>query len=70
MGMSIIGIETARSVFRLHGVDANGKVQLKHRLRRSEAIAFSEQPPRCTAVLQACGAAHHSAHVLVAPAPR
>ncbi len=40
MNISIIGIDTAKSVFHLHGVDADGKVQLKRRLRRSELIAF------------------------------
>jgi transposase len=64
MSMSIISIDTAKSVFHLHGVDADGKVQLKRRLRRSELIAFFEQQPRCTVVMEACGAAHHWARVL------
>jgi error-prone DNA polymerase len=64
MSMSIIGIDTAKSVFHLHGVDADGKVQLKRRLRRSELIVFFEQQPRCTVVMEACGAAHHWARVL------
>jgi transposase len=64
MSMSMIGLDTAKSVFQLHGVDAGGKVQLKRKLRRSELIAFFEQQPRCTVVMEACGAAHHWARVL------
>ena len=64
MSINIIGIDTAKSVFHLHGVDANGKVQLKRRLWRSELIAFFEQQPRCAVVMEACGAAHHWARVL------
>jgi transposase len=40
MSISMIGIDTAKSTFHLHGVDAQGKVQLKRKLRRDELIAF------------------------------
>jgi error-prone DNA polymerase len=59
-----MGIDTAKSVFQLHGVDAQGKVQLKRKLQRDELIAFLKQQPRCTVVMEACGAAHHWARVL------
>jgi error-prone DNA polymerase len=64
MGMSMIGLDLAKSVFQLHGIDTGGKVQLKRKLRRSELIAFFEQQPRCTVLMEACGAAHHWARVL------
>jgi transposase len=64
MSITMIGIDTAKSVFQLHGVDATGKVQLRRKLRRAELIAFFEQQPRCTVVMEACGAAHHWARVL------
>src|SRR5215207_4289794 len=64
MSISMMGIDTAKSVFQLHGVDAQGKVQLKRKLRRDELIAFLEQQPRCTVAMEACGAAHHWARVL------
>ncbi len=57
MSISMIGLDTAKSVFQLHGVDAQGKVQLKRKLRRDELIAFFEQQSRCTVVMEACGAA-------------
>ena len=64
MSISMIGLDTAKSVFQLHGVDAGGTVQLKRKLRRGELIALFEQQPRCTVVMEACGAAHHWARVL------
>jgi transposase len=64
MSISMIGIDTAKSIFHLHGVDAQGKIQLKRKLRRDELVAFFERQPRCTVVMEACGAAHHWARVL------
>src|SRR3712207_1245944 len=63
MSATMIGLDIAKSVFQLHGVDAGGKVQLKRKLRRGELIAFFERQPRCTVVMEACGAAHHWARV-------
>jgi transposase len=64
MSISMIGIDTAKPIFHLHGADAQGKVQLKRKLRRDELVAFFERQPRCTVVMEACGAAHHWARVL------
>jgi transposase len=64
MSITMIGLDTAKSVFQLHGIDASGKVQLKRKLRRSELIAFFEKQQPCTVVMEACGAAHHWARVL------
>src|SRR5919112_257087 len=64
VSITMIGLDIAKSVFQLHGVDAGGTVQLKRKLQRSELIAFFERQPRCTVVMEACGAAHHWARVL------
>jgi len=64
MSITMIGLDIAKSVFQLHGIDASGKVQLKRKLRRSELIPFFEGQPRCAVVMEACGAAHHWARVL------
>lgn len=64
MSITMIGLDIAKSVFQLHGVDASGKAQLKRKLRRSELLAFFERQPRCTVVMEACGAAHHWARML------
>src|SRR5215213_3055119 len=64
MSVTMIGLDIAKSVLHLHGVDAGGEVQLKRKPRRGELIAFFERQPRCTVVMEACGAAHHWARVL------
>jgi transposase len=64
MSITMIGVDTAKSVFQIHGVDASGKACLKRKLQRSELISFFEQQEACTVVMEACGAAHHWARVL------
>jgi transposase len=64
MSTTMIGLDIAKSVFQLHGIDASGKVQLRRKLRRSELIPFFERQSPCTVVMEACGAAHHWARVL------
>ena len=64
MTITLIGMDTAKSVFHVHGVDATGKSQLKRQLRREEVIPFFEQQERCTVVLEACGGGHHWARML------
>jgi transposase len=64
MSPTMIGLDIAKSVFQLHAIDAAGKVQQRSKLRRGELIPFFEGLPRCTVVLEACGAAHHWARVL------
>jgi len=60
----MIGLDTAKSVFQIHGVNETGKAELKRKLRRSELIAFFEKQERCTVVMEACGAAYHWARIL------
>jgi transposase len=64
MSITMIGLDTAKSVFQLHGIDAGGREQLRRKLQRSELISFFERQPRCTVIMEACGAAHHWARVL------
>jgi error-prone DNA polymerase len=60
----MIGLDTAKSVFQVHGVNETGKVEIKRKLRRSELIAFFERQESCTVVMEARGAAHHWARML------
>jgi transposase len=60
----MIGLDTAKSLFQIHGVNETGKAELKRKVRRSELIAFFEKQERCTVVMEACGAAHHWARIL------
>jgi len=64
MAITMIGLDTAKSVFQVHGVDSAGKVQLKRKLRRDELIPFFEKQEKCIVVIEACGAGHHWARVL------
>ena len=64
MSISMIGLDTAKSVFQVHGVNGTGKVEIRCKLRRSELIPFFEKQEACTVVMEACGAAHHWARVL------
>src|SRR6185369_8075805 len=64
ISITMIGLDTAKSVFQIHGVNETGKMELKRKLRRSDLIAFFEKQERCTVVMEACGAAHHWARIL------
>jgi error-prone DNA polymerase len=64
MSIAVIGLDTAKSVFQVHAVDEVGKAEVRRKLRRSELVTFFERQPRCTVVMEACGAAHHWARVL------
>jgi transposase len=64
MSVTMIGLDTAKSVFQIHGVNEIGKVEIRRKLRRSELIAFFEKHESCTVVMEACGAAHHWARML------
>ncbi|MFC3127235.1 IS110 family transposase [Pseudoroseomonas globiformis] len=59
-----IGMDTAKSVFQLHGVDENEAVVLRRQLRRSEMIRYFEKLPPALVAIEACGSAHHWARVL------
>jgi transposase len=64
MSITMIGLDIAKSVFQIHGVNEVGKVEVKRKLRRSELIAFFERQEACTIVMEACGAAYHWARML------
>jgi transposase len=59
MQISTIGIDIAKNVFQLHGVDAAGKVVLTRQLRRKQVIEFLSKLPPCLIGMEACATAHH-----------
>ena len=59
-----IGMDTSKSVFQLHGVDAEEKPVLRKKLTRQEMIKFFEKLPRTVVAIEACGSAHHWARLL------
>lgn len=64
MSVTIIGLDTAKSVFQIHGVNEAGKAEIKRKLRRAELILFFERQEACIVVMEACGAGHHWARIL------
>lgn len=59
-----IGLDTAKHVFQVHGVDEQEQPMLQRRLRRGEVERFFAKLPPTRIGLEACGAAHHWARVL------
>ena len=64
MQVTTIGLDIAKSVFQVHGVDARGRVVLRKRLARGRVLAFFANLPRCLIGLEACGGAHYWAREL------
>jgi transposase len=66
MRVSTIGLDLAKQVFQVHGVDTLGAVMLRRRLRRSEVVRFFSTLPGCLIGTEACATAHHWARELSA----
>jgi transposase len=62
--ISTIGLDLAKNVFQVHGVDASGAVVLKRQLRCAAVEKFFAQLPPCLVGMEACGSAHHWARVI------
>jgi transposase len=60
----VIGLDVAKHVFQVHGVDSTGKPVLRKRLRRSELTRFFAAMSPCIVGLEACGSGHHWAREL------
>jgi len=54
-----IGLDLAKSVFQVHGVDAEGRVVVRRQLRRSQLLAFFQRLGPCLVGMEACAGAHH-----------
>jgi transposase len=57
--ISTIGLDIAKSVFQVHGVDAAGQVVVRRQLRRRHVLAFFEKLPPCLVGIEACASSHH-----------
>lgn len=60
-----IGLDIAKSVFQVHGVDAGGGVVIRQRLTRARMIPFFAKKPPCVVGIEACGSAHYWARELI-----
>jgi len=63
--VTTVGLDLAKHVFRIHAVDADGKIVIATALRRRNVLAFFGALPPCVIGLEACGSAHHWARELV-----
>ena len=54
-----IGLDIAKSVFQVHGVDADGGVVVRRQLKRRYVLAFFEKLAPCLIGMEACASAHH-----------
>lgn len=66
MKITTIGIDLAKNVFQIHGVDAKGNVVLRKVLKREQMAAFFANLPVCLIGMEACGSAHYWARKLEA----
>ena len=65
MQVSTIGLDLAKKVFQVHGVDAAGKVVMTRQLRRAQMLAFFKKLPPCLIGMEACATAHYWARELI-----
>lgn len=59
MHITTVGIDLAKTVFQLHGVDARGHAVLSRRVKRSQLLEVVASLPPCVIGMEACGSAHH-----------
>jgi transposase len=64
--VTTIGLDIAKSVFQVHGVDCNGQVVIRRQLKRRYVLAFFEKLAPCLIGIEACASSHHRSRQLLA----
>jgi transposase len=64
MQIATIGLDIAKNVFQVHGIDHDEKVVVRKQLRRGQVLRFFEELPRCLVGLEACATSHYWAREL------
>lgn len=64
MKIKTIGLDLAKIVFQIHGVDEHGKVGVRKALRRAQMLPYFANLPPCLIGMEACGSAHYWARKL------
>ena len=59
MDITTIGIDIAKRIFQLHGIDKNGRVVLKKKLIRDQLLNYMANLPKCLVGIEACGGANY-----------
>jgi hypothetical protein len=57
--VTTIGLDIAKSVFQVHGIDVAGNVIIRRQLRRRYVLAFFQKLPPCLIGIAACATSHH-----------
>lgn len=57
--VTTIGLDLAKNVFQVHGVDAAGRVVVRRALRRNQVLAYFARMPACLVGMEACATAHY-----------
>jgi transposase len=65
MKITTSGIDVAKSVFQVHGIDEHGKVVLRRQLRRSQVLVFFSRLEPCMIGMEACASSHYWARKLI-----
>ena len=66
MKVTTVGVDLAKAVFAVHGVDGRGKVVFRKVLKRTQVLTFFANSEPCLIGMEACGSAHHWARQLTA----
>src|SRR5437879_6957049 len=64
MNITTVGLDLAKTVFQVHGVDAYGRALLRRTLKRAEVMSFFAKLLPCVIGMEACGSAHFWARKL------
>ena len=57
--ITTVGLDIAKSVFQVHGIDAEGNVFVRRQLKRRYVLAFFQKLPPCLIGIEACASSHH-----------
>ncbi len=57
--VTTIGLDIAKSVFQVHGIDPEGGVIIRRQVRRGQVLKFFASLPPCLIGIEACASAHH-----------
>src|SRR5215467_11578822 len=57
--ITTIGLDIAKSVFQVHGIDASGQVVVRRQLKRRYVLAFFQRLQPCLVGIEACASSHH-----------
>jgi hypothetical protein len=57
--VTTIGLDIAKSVFQVHGIDAEDRVIIRRQLKCRYVLAFFEKLPPCLVGIEACASSHH-----------